>query len=635
VFRKFFRRAAFATLVPLVSFVPVAVRADPAPQPSATPPSEIGRVFTSDRHEEPIAKTTRATYVVDRAHIEARGDRTVADAIAGVPGVEMYRYGAFGAQANVFIRGASSTSALVLLDGAPMTPGSNEQLDLGTFSTAGVRRIEVVEGSGATLYGSNAVGGVINIITDVPRGTYLEASAGSLADRDLRVGVGDGQFGASFERHIASNDYSYIAIPVPGATPIPAGTRSNADAEQTASRVSYNANLGPDWNLRLRFGADEMHLGVPGSLSFGADDFSRQNVARNDAHLDLTHTGASSATTLTLFGLQQKLDYVDPSSATENPTDDGRTQVSLRNVVTGGPSTLTVGADFVRESAVLANIAQFDPVTFAVTGYATTGATQSQSALYAQDQYTLRDGVQINGGLRGENDAPLGSALTPSLGFAVPLATGTRLVINAGTAFRVPTIVDRYYPGYANPNLKPERSKDGDITLQSSSFLGGASLGFFLRDSANLIELNSAFVPQNVARAALRGLFGTVRTRPYHGFVTTLSVTDTYRAANRSPGAPETRLFFTPVFVSKLGLERGFGGSGLSVGAQANVFGPHVESTGFNPDGQTTVDAYVRGRLTQDTVLTVRAANLGNERYSPILGYPAPGRTFEVELSTR
>jgi vitamin B12 transporter len=610
------------------------VRADPAPQPTATPPGEIGRVFTSDRHEEPIAKTTRATYVVDRAHIEARGERTIADALADVPGVAFYRYGAFGAQASVFIRGASSTSALILLDGVPVTPGSNEQFDLGTLSTVGVRRIEIVEGSGATLYGSNAVGGVINIITDVPRDTYLEASAGTLADRDLRAGAGDGRFGASFERHIAGNDFSFPALPVPGAAPIPAGSRINADAQETTARLAYDVNLAPNLTARLRFSADELALGVPGSLTFGVDPFARQNLSRDDAHLDITHSGASSATTLTIFGLHQNLDYVDPSQAIENPTIDGRTQISLRNVATGGPSTLTVGADFARESAVLANIAQYD-ANFAVSGYAAIGESQSASALYGQEQYTLADGVQINGGLRGENDAPLGSALSPSIGLGIPLATGTRLVVNAGTAFRVPTIVDRYYPGYANPNLKPERSKDADIALQSSAFMGGATLGMFLRDSNDLIQLDSRFVPQNVAQASLRGLFATLRTRPYHGFVTSLSVTDTYRALNLSPGAGETRLFYTPVLVSKLGLERALGAGGLSLGAQANVFGPHFESTGFNPDGQTTVDVFVRGRLSRDAVLSVRAANVGNERYQPILGYPAPGRTLEFELSTR
>jgi len=622
------------TLLLLASFTPAAALAAPSPQPSATSAGEIGRVSTSDRHDEPIERTTRATYVVDRTHIEARGERTIADAIADVPGVEVYRYGAFGAQANVSLRGALPTSVLVMLDGVPVTPGSNEQLDLGTLSTAGVRRIEIVEGSAVTLYGANAVGGVINIITDVPRGTYLEASAGTLQDRDLRVGVGNGRLGASFERHIATNDFSYPAIAVPGATPIPAGSRVNADAEQSAARVAYDVNLAPNISARLRFGADELQLGVPGSLTFGADAFSRQNISRDDARVDVTHTSGLSAMTLTLFGFHQNLDYVDPSSATENPTLDGRTQLSLRNVVTAGPSTLTLGVDVARESAVLANIAQYD-ANFKLIGHATTGETQSQSALYAQEQYTLKDGIQITGGMRGENDAPLGSAATPSIGLGLPLAARTRLIVNAGTAFRVPTIIDRYYPGFANPNLKPERSKDADVTLQSSAFLGGATLGFFLRDSSNLIQLDSAFIPQNVAQASLRGLIGTLRTRAYHGFVSTLSVTDTYRAENLSPGAPATRLFFTPVLVTKLGLERSFGAGGYSAGAQANVFGPHAESAGFNPDGQTTVDVFVRGRLTRDTVVSVRAHNIGNERYQPILGYPAPGRTIEFALSTR
>jgi outer membrane cobalamin receptor len=375
-------------------------------------------------------------------------------------------------------------------------------------------------------------------------------------------------------------------------------------------------------------------LGVPGPVEYGTDLFARQNISRDDAHLDLTQTGQHSATTLTIFGFHQNLDYVDPSTATENPTIDGRTQVSLRHVVDGGPFTTTVGLDLARESAVLANLAQYDAAG-AVAGYATIGQTQSESALYAQEQFTFVDGVQLNGGIRGENDAPLGGAATPSVGLGVPLGGGLRLVANAGTAFRVPTIIDRYYPGYANPDLKPERSRDADVTLQSSTFMGGASLGYFLRDAVNLIELNADSVPENVAHASIRGLIGTLRTRPYHGFVSTLSITDTYRAQDTSPGAPESRLSFTPVIVTKFGLERSLGPTGLHFGVQANVYGPHTEGTAFNPDGQTTVDVFVRGRIARGAFLSLRANNIGNERYEPILGYPAPGRTVEFELSTR
>ena len=627
-------RAAVGALFAINLMFSAPALADPAPQASATPASEIGRVSTSDRHDEPIERATRSTFVVDRARIDARGDRTIADALTDVPGVELYRYGAFGSQAIVFIRGASSANVLILLDGVPVTPGSNEQIDLGTLSTAGVRRVEVVEGSAATLYGSSAVGGVINIITDVPRGRYLEVSDGSLQDRDLRLGVGNGRLGASFERHLAQNGFAYPAIPVPGATAIPAGSRTNADAEQSAARVAYDASLGPNLTARLRVGSDAIQLGVPGSLIYGVSPFARQNVSRADAHLDITHTGVKSATTLTFFGLHQNLDYVDPSQSIENPTVDGRFQLSLRNVTGAGPSTLTLGVDVTRESALLGNIAQYS-VNGKLSGFATIGQVQPESALYAQEQYRLRHGLQLNVGLRGESDGAQGSALTPSLGVGIPLAAGLRLVMNAGTAFRVPTIVDRYYPGYSNPGLRPERSKDADVTLQSDMLLGGASLGFFVRDAADLIVVNSQSVPVNVAQTSLCGLIGTLKTRPFHGFVTTLSVTDTYRALDVSRGVPASRLFFTPVVVSKLGLERDFGNGGYAFGAQANIVGPHTESVGFNSDAQTTVDIFVRGRLTRDSVLSVRAKNIGNERYAPLLGYPAPGRTFELELATR
>src|SRR5947209_8332145 len=100
------RAAALAALA-LCLAAPAAAQTAPAPSASPSPLPDIGRVITSDRHEEPLASTTRPTFVVDRAAIEARGDRSVADALSGVPGVALYRYGAFGAQASVFIRGTN------------------------------------------------------------------------------------------------------------------------------------------------------------------------------------------------------------------------------------------------------------------------------------------------------------------------------------------------------------------------------------------------------------------------------------------------------------------------------------------------------------------------------------------------
>jgi len=635
VIRLFSLRAtplAFATLLALASAP--ALAADPSPAPSSSPVPEIGRVSTSDRHDETIDRTTRTTFVVDQAHIEARGDRTVGDALVGVPGVTLFHYGTFGSQTSIFIRGSSTTSVLVLLDGVPISPASNEDIDLGSLSTAGVRRIEIVEGGGSTLYGTSAVGGVINIITSVPRGTYLEASDGSLGDRDVRVGAGNGRFGASFERHVASNVYDYPATfsPVTGLTP--GGTRTNADAQQSAARLSYDMTFGNNFTARIRLGSDDIKIGVPGSLQFGATPDARQNTSRDDGHIEITQSGEHHATTLTVGASTQRLAFADPNSPPESDTIDGRSQISLRHVISSDQWTFNGGLDFSRESAVLTNTELFD-ANFNPIGFLTFGEAQSESAAYAQEQYAGPSGVRAYAGLRAERDSPLGSVIAPSAGLALPLDSSLRLVANGAGSFRVPTIIDRYFPGFSNPNLKPERSGDGDLTLKDDSILGGASFGWFMREVSNLIALDSTFTPQNVAHASIRGFQGIVHTQPYNGVVANLSVTDTYRALNLSAGVPATRLAFTPVVTATVGAEHPMGTGNFGFGVQANIFGPHLESTTVNNDGQTTADAYARERIARDTILSLRVRNLGNERYMPFLGYPAAGRTFELELATR
>ncbi len=628
-------RGALAALAAFLVFSPFPAHAatpTPAPSPSSAP-AEIGHVSTSDRHDEPIDRTTRPTFVVDRASMDTRGDRTIADALTGVPGVDIYRYGAFGAQANVSIRGASAQNVLLMIDGIPANPGSNGQLDIGTLSTIGVKRIEIVEGGGSTLYGASAVGGVINIITDVPRGTYLTVGTGSFGEHDIRASVGNGSLGVSFERHIAANDFGYVAQT--GATPYAAGTRENADAEQSAARLAYDFTLGAHVSARLRLDDESFDLGVPGSLLNGLTPDARQNISRNDAHIDLTYATERAATVLTLSGTTQRLAYADPNSPPENDTIDGRSQISLREVLSGDHTTIVTGIDLIRESALLTGLYVPGPTPNAPPAYITQGETQSQSAAYVQAQYAGTGGLRAYAGLRGENDAPLGGVLTPGVGIAIPLIAGTRLAINANSAFRAPTIIDRYYPGYSNPDLKPERSSDGDVTVQTDRLLGGASLGWFVRQSTNLIQLDENYVPQNVAQASVNGFLATIRTRPMHGIVSNLSISDTYRALDYTAGSSATRLNNTPVLGVALGLARPLTKTAAGFGIQANLLGPHVESAGLNPDGQTTIDAYVRAYVMPRAILSLRARNLGNERYNQVLGYPAPGRSFSVDLSTR
>jgi len=612
----------------------------PSPAPSAAPLAEIGTVSTSDRRIEAGSNTTRPTFVIDRATIENFGSRTIGDALANVPGIDLFSYGAFGAQNNYGIRGTTSAETLVLQDGVPIATGSSGTVDLGSLSTVGVQRIEVVESGSSTLYGSAATGGVINIITSAGAQPYARIAGGSFGDWDAAAAAGTSNFAVSYERHTASNGYNYPAFNYAGGNATPGGTRTNDAAQQTVVRLSYLADLGAGWTARISGGDNTIDIGVPGGLSF-LTPLAQQGANRTDALLDIAHATGSGLLDLTLSGVAQKLVYADTlvdltgagTGIGEQDTFDGRTQAALRYTASGAHSDLVTGIDLSRETALLA----FPPSSPAQPAV---GAAESQAAAYAQAGYDPSAAVRLIFGLRGENDAPRGSVLAPSFGVRAD-AGPVRFTANVGESYRVPTLVDLYYPGFSNPNLLPERLSNYDATVALPHVAGGASFGYFGRDGANLIALDpTTFVPFNAARVAVNGLQFTIAAPAFDHLRITASVTDLYRALDTSTGL---RLPSTPPIVATLGIERPFDAGRLAFGARLHVVGSTPDVPNFSGgapfadpfDGYTVADAYLRYTVSKSAILSARTRNLTNQRYAPIFGYPAPGRTFELELATR
>jgi len=622
-------RAGFTALLVAASAATAAAQSaapSPSPSPSATPLAEIGRVVTtSDRVAEPIGRTSRPTFVVDRTRIDNYGARTVGDALVDVPGTNLFSYGTFGAQMNYGLRGTTNSSdTLVLIDGVPLTSASAGAVDLGTLPTLGITRIEVVESGGSTLYGTNATGGVINLITGAPAQPYARVSAGSFGDRDVAVGTGLGGFTASIERHVANGEFAYPAFRYSQTEAYAAGTRDNADAEQTAVRLGYDGSLTSAWHVHADAGADAYHLGVPGSLVFGLSTLARQNQNRGNADLTVEHRGSRDTLGITLSGAMQNLAFNDPNQGGESDTDDRRVGVSVKDVRAWHGGDLVAGLDLSRESALLTFTDGTPPLV----------AAQAQSAAYAQLGADLAPTTRLTFGVRGEHDAPLGSVVVPSVG-AITSFGAARLSANYGTTFRVPTLDDLYFPGFSNPSLKPERVRNEDATLAFPSVAGGLSLGWFARHGTNLIAFDANFVPQNVGHSAVEGLQITAATRPFSHVRVGASLTDLYRAVNLDTGA---RLDFTPNTRATVALDRAFDGGRIAFGARALVVGRSYATTvgqSAFPDAYSTTDVYLRYRLAPATIVTARVRNLGDDRYVPIHGYPAPGRSYVVELSTR
>jgi vitamin B12 transporter len=652
VLASFLVRCSLAALIPLGAPVIAGAETSPTPVPSPTPLSEIGRVTTSDRRSEPIGETSRPTFVVDRTQIDSEGARTLGDALVGVPGLQLFAYGPFGAQTDFGIRGAASQRTLVLVDGQPIGDPTTGTVDLTQLSTAGVGRIEIVESAASALYGTSASGGVINIITSVPRGTYLEGALGSYDDRDLRAAVGNGIVGATFERHVATNAYAYPAFTygLPGCSTTaetscnyPAGVRENAYGEQSTGRVSANVPLADGLSVRGRLDTTALDIGVPSRLD-GLTPNTTNRLANDSALFEFARTTPNGTLSLDLSGATQRSAYADPSFG-EDDVLWGRSQISLKDAL---PTTRAVdfvgGIDLNRASGIFT----FPGYTIPASGStpastvppSALGASQSQAAAYVQVGAMPFAGVRFVTGLRAEHDSPAGSVLAPSFGSTVRLTSNVRLAGNVSESFTVPTLQDLYYPGYSNPDLLPEKSRDSDATIVVDGARGSLSLGWFGRSGTNFIVLDPVtFIPYNAQRAQTAGFTITARSKPVRGLIADANFTDLYRALDLTTSA---RLPRSPVGQASAGITRPFGATRMSFGLRFGVVGSDGDDTANVPpplvgrfDSYTSIDAYVRYKVSREGIVSVRGFNLGNDREAPIFGYPNVGRRFVVELSTR
>jgi vitamin B12 transporter len=624
------------------------VAASPSPAASPTPVPEIAHVVTSDRGVESATRTARTTYVITAAQIARDGDRTVADAIEAIPGVNVVRYGAFGAAATVGLRGSSAQQVLVLMDGLPIAGGQIDDVNLEQLSVSGIDRIEVVEGGGSTLYGSGSIGGVINIITAAqPTRSSATFSTGSFDEQTYLFQTPY----LTFQRTYAANDYSVIDAP----------NRQNAQAGLTALTARYTHSIG-SVDVTLTGDIGDASVGAPGELGYFSPTSEQSNVNR-DVRLNVEHRGVRSSTSLELGDSSQDLSFtcntpVDPNcpnSAYPTPAPgmisnppyaqmlyDQHWMASLRNVTGDDRQRIVYGVDLMRGGA------RVDPGTGGGSPLAADNApvfyTYAQTAAYFQSQWFGGNGQQIYAGLRGERDGGVGGAYSPALGGILPLTHVLELKVNAATAFRAPTAEELYYPGYSNPYLAPERTRVGDATLVAPTLWGGATFGWFTTSGSNLIVSPPPnYIPENVGHASIQGLSLGIATPPFRGYNADVDVTNLYRAQDldtdsRLPGRG-------PVFAVGVGLRYVAPASsrfdGFKIVAQTQ--GPQeapdpylapVYSV-YQPSTFTQIDAYAGYRLAQQVLLVVRGYNLGNDRYALYAGYPMPGRSVVVEVRSR
>ena len=634
-------------LAALVALVPFGLAAEDAQNKVAQAPKH-DVVVTATRLETPEKKVGSSVTVITAEELLRTGRTFVFDALEAVLGLTPLRNGGPGATGSLFIRGAASEHTLVLLDGVELNDPINpsRSFDLAHISLSQVDRIEVLRGPQGLLYGSDALGGVVNIITRTGRGRprfSLASSADTLGTLSADVALSgsgartDYSLALFHERTAgisaassayAGNDekdgYRNVSLDARfGFSPRPA-TRLALTVRGTAARTELDNFGGPggdDPNSRQEYGS--IHVRAHGrDLSLGG---------RWERILSLSWTGARRE-------YDNPFDALHPQDREEGLYESDFLKLDWQNNFILHPShTLTAGLELEEEKGRSRYVYE----SAWGTGESPFPSVRSGSAgLYLLDHWEVRDRFFISAGARAEHHSRSGSALTfrvaPS--FVVP-ATGTRLKASLGTGFKSPSLYQLCAPATSwgpvgNPDLRPERVTGFDAGIEQRFAAGRCVLGLtlFTNGYRDLVDFDFAAGYMNVGRARTKGLEASAEARPADGIRLSASYT---RLSARDEDSG-TELLRRPRDTFAAGLEAqlfrrvDMAVAGRWVGRRADLDFSVVPYETTALGGYFLLDASLAAPLGSGLEFFVRAANIFDERYEAVWGYGVPGRTFRT-----
>jgi vitamin B12 transporter len=460
-------------------------------------------VVTATRTATPIEQVGSSVTVITAADMERRQQRTVQEALKAVPGLRVVQLGGPGRQTSVFARGTNSNHVLVLIDGLeandPSTP--NGAFDFAHLMTENIDRIEVVRGPQSTLYGSDAIGAVINIITKKGSGAPTATArleAGTRATVQPALG-----FSGAYGRVNASASATYFATG--GETVVADRLRGPGvlPEKDASENMSANTRLGIDIGEASEVALVARYVRADRDLDIGGEN-------PNSRSIDETQSYRLQGKTRLLDGMWEPTlafnysrydrdtsDDPDSLSATLQRTGDTgkKYKGELQNDVKLGENNLvTLGLEVERDE--LHEITHTDFGGFVIDG--SSDAAVTNKAIYLQDRVTYgRFSATIGGRIddHGSFDEKKTYRVAPVV--RIP-ETGTRLKAAYGTGFRAPALFELYgftinnFGGVfrGNPALQPEESRGYEAGFEQSVMDARVRFGsvYFNNDIKNLIS---------------------------------------------------------------------------------------------------------------------------------------------------
>jgi len=592
----------------------------PARADDATDLDEV--LVTSTRTEIALRDSLSPAQVIDRAEIERSQATTLPELLAGRAGINLANTGGAGKQTSLFLRGAGSNQLLVLVDGVRIGSATAGLPALQDIPVEQIERIEIVRGPHSSLYGADAIGGVIQVFTRRDRGPAqprLMFGAGSHGLREASAGVGLGGERGWFGADVAFQRTDGIDACSGTAAGWGAGCfADDPDRDGYRSRSATlrgGARLAPGWTLE----GSALHAAGYNHFDGSWADYSETEQRVYSGRLRYAPSRALSLQATVGRSYDDSQDYGAPGHVGGLTTR--RDQASLQgDVGLAEGQTLTAGADWLEDRIEGTTAYDVD--------------RRDNVGVFAE--YQGRFGAQrLQAGLRHDDNAQFGSHATGNLGWGWQLGGGLRLSARYATGFRAPSFNDLYYPYYGNPSLRPEESENLNLGLSGEHGDWHWSLDLFENRIDDLVSYDaSTSLPGNIDRARLRGGELTLAGQ-FAGWDLSAQYSHV-DPRNRSDGPNRGNLLPRRARDSgRIDLDRRFGAVALGATLKAAAGRYDDAANTARVGGHATLDLRFEYALHPDWTLLARVTNLFDRDYQVVDWYNQPGREFGINLRWR
>ena len=579
-------------------------------------------VVTATRAEESPQDVTQDITVITKDDIAKKGVEFITDALESYTDIGIVQNGGVGKNATLFLRGGSPNQTVMMIDGVKVKSPTTGSLDLAGIIIDDIERIEVIKGPQSTLYGSEAMAGVINIITKKGRGKpklSVSAEGGSFSTYKTTASI-------SGAKDVWDYRVTASYFDTGGISAAKGGTEADGYTNKSISTkigLMPSDKLGVELNLRYFEDISELD-----SYSWGVGMVDDLNYVQDGKHYLISAKGMFSILdsyeqTLTLSSIGDNLKFEDPDTSSNRTSIDTTMQTAdWQHNLYISDTTWTGGIEYRKEAGEIKDNfnKEVDNKAFYLNGKIKIPLT---SILSPQGRGE-GEGLVFNAGLRNDEHKTAGIKTTYRIGGLYDFKPyGLKLKGNYGTGFRAPTLNELYYPFFGNTNLKPEKSESYDIGFEKDLYGDRLLLNaaYFNQQYQDLIEYDFAtFTAQNIGKAEIKGIelglaaaiTEDVNLKASHTNMDTVDK-DSNKPLTRRP---------TNKFNSSIEYK---GRKFIAIGEYAFVSERYDSAVDRNLSQYSLVNLKGRYFISDSITLFARVDNLFNENYEEAGNYGVPG----------